>query len=279
MTEFDYDEFSTLLDDAYDLIGSGANRIISDRAKAMFFRSVSRYPIEVFRAALDAHLTGKDGHFCPKPAHINAQIEGMAGDDGRPGAEEAWAIALTAEDETDTVVWTAEIAEAFALCRPVLARGDEVGARMSFKEAYLRSVVTARAARRPVQWSACLGWDQAKRSVALEKAVRSGLLPAPAVAGLLPAPIGEPLPDAHARIQITKVLSMLAFVNAELDAEANRKIEAAWDAEQEITQAIADQVAGFTCAEVDAAYDDLQRTTQKRHLLVQAAVAKMKMGA
>lgn len=187
MRSEDFDEFAQLLDDAYDLIGVGQNKIISGGAKSMFFAAMSKYPLEVVRAALSAHCLHKErGRFTPKPADLIEQIEGMTGGDGRPAADEAWAIALTSRDEADTVVWTAETAEAFAICSPVLATGDEVGARMAFKDAYNRLVNAARMAGKPASWSASLGWDANKREAALERAHVAGLLAAPAVQALLP---------------------------------------------------------------------------------------------
>lgn len=185
MRSEDFDEFAQLLDDAYDLIGVGQNKIISGGAKSMFFAAMSKYPMEVVRAALSAHCLHKErGRFTPKPADLIEQIEGMTGGDGRPAADEAWAIALTSRDEADTVVWTAETAEAFAICSPVFP--DEVGARMAFKEAYNRLVSAARMAGKPASWNASLGWDVKKREAALERAHVAGLLAAPAVQALLP---------------------------------------------------------------------------------------------
>lgn len=205
----DYDEFAQLLDDAYDLIGSGANKIISGGAKSMFFASMAPYSLATVRAALSAHCLDKvRGRFTPKPADIIEQIEASALNDGRPGAEEAWAIALTSRDEADTVVWTVECAEAFALCRPILALGDEVGARMAFKEAYARIVAAVRAARRPAEWTASVGWDKTQHAKVLTQAVAAGLLPAPAVAGLLEGKRDDPTPDAAARAQLAKIKKM-----------------------------------------------------------------------
>ena len=48
---------------------------------------------------------------------LGAVLERIEEQDGRPGADEAWAIALGALDEADTVVWTDEMAEAFAIAR------------------------------------------------------------------------------------------------------------------------------------------------------------------
>lgn len=226
MRNKDYNEFCELLDGTYDLIGSGSNKVISGSAKSLFFSAMSKYSLETVRAALSAHCLDKvRGRYTPKPADLIEQIEASALNDGRPGAEEAWAIALTSRDEADTVVWTAECAEAFALCQPVLSMGDEVGARMAFKEAYNRIVTQARAEHRPATWLVSEGWDSVKRVAVVKKAITAGLLPAPQVAGLLAGPAGDPTPDENARAQLANIRKLLA------DAEAARK--AAHEAEIE----------------------------------------------
>lgn len=113
--------------------------------------------------------------------------------DGRPSADEAWARALDAQDESATVVWSSEMQEAFAIARSVLEAGDKVGARMAFRNAYERLVSDARLQRRPAQWSASLGWDTQQRRAVLTRAVETGMLTENAVAGLLPAPSGSGL--------------------------------------------------------------------------------------
>lgn len=193
MREHDYDEFSTLLDAAYDLIGSGQNKTISPQAKALFFKALGQYSIEQFRMGLNGHCIDKQrGRFTPKPADIIEQIDGATGGDGRPSDDEAWAIALTSMDEADTVVWTQETAEAFGICRPVMATGDKVGARMAFKDAYNRLVSASRQSGSPVKWNASLGWDMDRRAKVIEKAATAGLLPAPTAKALLPN-FGQPL--------------------------------------------------------------------------------------
>jgi hypothetical protein len=119
MKQGDYDEFARLIDDCYDMISCG-QKSLSGPAKAIFFRVVARYALEVFRAALHAHVMSKDGRYLPQPSHINEQVELLKQADGRPGAEEAWSNALQAQDEQYTMVWTKEAGEAFAICRPVL---------------------------------------------------------------------------------------------------------------------------------------------------------------
>jgi hypothetical protein len=106
-------------------------------------------------------------------------------DDGRPGVEEAWALIPAGED--DTIVWTAEMAEAHAACAPLLADGDRIAARMAFKEVYAKAVTRAFAAGEPVSWSASLGWDLEKRKRVLTAAVEAGKLPALVVREECPA--------------------------------------------------------------------------------------------
>ncbi len=221
MNNDDYAVFCDLLDDAYDLIGSGTNKIISGGAKSLFFAALENYSLPTVRAALSAHCLDRTrGRFTPKPADIIEQIEGAIADDGRLGSDEAWAIAITSRDEADTVVWTQEIAEAFSVCAPVLDMGDEVGARMAFKDAYSRIVAKARNERQPIQWFASLGWDKAKRNAVLQKAEIAGLLAAPVVSNLLLQNGVPSMPvDSVASEQIKNIKDMLARMNAEKQRE------------------------------------------------------------
>jgi hypothetical protein len=98
--------------------------------------------------------------------------------------------------------------------------GDEVGARMAFKEAYSRIVALARAARRPAVWSASLGWDQRKRETSLRRAASAGLLPAPAVVALLPSPEDQAPSDRNALEQLEKIKTLLVTMQTERAREA-----------------------------------------------------------
>lgn len=195
MCEDDFDEFSTLLDAACGLLSRGTY-VPNAGNTAMFFRSLQTYPIEVVRAAIEAHVKDPQrGRFVPMPADIIAQIEGFAEDDGRPGPEEAWALALSAADEDATVVWTSEMAWAWGLAKHVFDNGDEVGARMTFREAYNRRVDEARRQSMPAQWAVSLGHDQERRRLAVETAVEMGRLDPSALEDVpaLPAPRSAPL--------------------------------------------------------------------------------------
>lgn len=104
---------------------------------------------------------------------------------GHPTANEAWGLVLASRDESDTVVWTEQIAEAAGIAQPVLDAGDEVGARMAFRDAYDR--ILRERTEKP-RWFPSIGSDQGRRTAALDKAVRAGLLTQSHATGLLPAP-------------------------------------------------------------------------------------------
>lgn len=149
-------------------------------------------------------------------------------DDGRPGVEEAWALIPAGED--DTIVWTAEMAEANAACAPLLATGDRIAARMTFKEVYAKAVTKAVAAGLPVAWQASLGWDLEKRKRVLTAAVKDGKLPALAAreeCAALPLTTTEklalPAPDPVRRENYRQKVSDLAEAKRHPEREADPK--------------------------------------------------------
>lgn len=187
MREADHTVFIGLLDAVCGLLSRGTYRPSATNA-ALWFRALAAHDLATVRAAFDRHVADPQrGRFVPVPADILAQIAGAADDDGRPGPEEAWAIALDAADEAETVVWTDDIAQAWNIARPVFGIGDEVGARMAFREAYTRLVAAARSRGERAQWSPSLGFDGDRRRAAIEAAVSAGRLPAAELAAL-PAP-------------------------------------------------------------------------------------------
>jgi len=177
MFDTDFDEFDSLLDEAYAF----QPKVLAPNAKALFFRMMAEYSLAEVRAAIAAHLQDTDvGQFAMQPAHVIAQIKKLEKCDGRPSVEEAWGIAVAARDEANTVVWFDELAQAFGVARPLLTgRGDETPARMAFKEAYDRIIAKARKERKELKWFASYGTDSTQREAAIEKAVIAGLLPAP----------------------------------------------------------------------------------------------------
>lgn len=175
MKPSDLAEFNAILSECLSMWGNPPSAGIT----ATWFRTLAGYDLPTLSAAFSAHMRDpQNGKFEPKPAHIIEQIERAAKNDGRPGAEEAWAISLAARDERDTVVWTHECAQAWGAAAQIMEMGDEVGARMAFKETYTRLVAEARARREPASWDVSEGFDKDRRRVAISQAIEVGRIPA-----------------------------------------------------------------------------------------------------
>ena len=220
MRDEDLPQFAQLLDATCALMTRGTYTP-NDSSTDIFFAALEEYDIATVRAGFTAHV--RSSRFSPTPADIREAIEGAAADDGRPGPEEGWALALTARNEADTVVWTPEVAQAWGVARVVYGEGDEVGARMAFKETYARLVAEARAARRPLRWDVAEGFDPGRKAEAMRIAAGRGRipvltegqadtlqLPAPSRAlAFLPAPEGYD-PEAERRGAATAALAAIA---------------------------------------------------------------------
>jgi hypothetical protein len=102
-------------------------------------------------------------------------------DDGRPGPDEAWAMVPLSESES--VVWTEEMAKAFSLCN---FDGGLNAARLAFREAYKSLVDEARSNGVPAKWAHSLGWNPRGREQVLTRAVQLGRLKQADVVGLIP---------------------------------------------------------------------------------------------
>lgn len=172
MDKTDFKAFTSMLDATCAML-SRDSYTPNAASTALFFRALQAHPFEAVSGAFLAHSQDPQrGRFPPTPADILAQIDSAAAaDDGRPGPEEAWSIALQAVDDASTVVWTPEIAEAWGAARLVHQVGDVVGARMAFRETYSRLVVDARKRRAPAAWVPTLGTDLTMRVEALRVAV------------------------------------------------------------------------------------------------------------
>jgi hypothetical protein len=173
-----------------------------------WWSNLEPFPLRAVAMAFSEYRA-ENGEFPPVPAGIAKRCKAL---DGRPDAEEAWALALTCRDEAITVVWTCEIAEAFGICKAVLDSGDEIGARMAFREAYKRLVLDARIRNQPAKWTASFGSDKQARTLALEKAVRSGHLAIENVTMFLSAPASSVNQDGEQeknRENIKKLMEMM----------------------------------------------------------------------
>ncbi|RDL13437.1 hypothetical protein [Pseudomonas jessenii] len=213
---------------------------ISATAAKLMAEDLSVYPPADIRKALQAcrrELTGK--------LTLSAVLQRIDAEDGRPGKDEAWAIAMTTNDEFETVVLTDEIQLALAAAKPVLDAGDKVGARMAFISAYERLVGQAREDKKHVNWHVSVGFDANRRTQAITKAVQMQRIPqeraqqyladlsvAPvtedgrAVVALLTGEVARPSPKLREKLAAVKD-SMLAMRQASAEEKTELRILAA----------------------------------------------------
>ena len=172
----EFDEFCHMVGGTCRMLSRGAYMPDGDDLK-QWFAALRNYSLDAVRFGLQQHVRDKvTGRFAPTPADIVGKIEARLAQDGRPGVEEAWARSLPALDERQTVVWCEEMAEAFAVAKPLLVQGDAVGARMAFRETYARLLEHARIDRERPRWHVSEGQDPALRVVAVQAAVEAGCL-------------------------------------------------------------------------------------------------------
>jgi hypothetical protein len=157
---------------------------LSDAAKAAMVEDLLAYSEPAVIAALGRCRRELKGRLTQAEV-----IERIQSDDGRPSANEAWGIALSAFDEAVTVVTNEEINEAMAAARPVMDEGDEVGARMAFRDCYDRVVRRNRTTGITPKWYPSLGHDPMLRIDAIKLAEDRGLLTHSQAAAYLPAPV------------------------------------------------------------------------------------------
>lgn len=159
---------------------------ITTETLVIWWNSLKPHSIELVREALSRHVQDKDrGRFAPKPADVIAMIDRMQ-PDGRPTADEAWA--LYPRNESDSAVLNDEITAAIQSVQFLLDEGDTIAARMAFKDAYNRIVEQARNQGIKPKWFASLGHSVDGRKKALDEAVRMNRISKDYAQSLLPAP-------------------------------------------------------------------------------------------
>ncbi len=144
---------------------------ITPAAVEMMALDLADYPDQQISMALQAcrrELTGR--------LTLAAILERIAVLDGHPEPNEAWAIALLAADEARSTAMTAEITTALHAAGPVLAAGDEVGARMAFIDRYKRCLMDSRRERKPVRWYLSPGHCPHGRQSEIDRMKREGLI-------------------------------------------------------------------------------------------------------
>ena len=231
------------MDVAIDLLCGTAEAMgvtLSPNAAAIMAVDLSEHPLGLIEKALKACRREVRGKLTL--SDILSRIESA---DGRPGKDEAWAIALSSNDEFDTVVLTDEVQLALGAARTILSAGDKVGARMAFISAYERFVAEARSQARPATWHVSIGFDATRRIAAITNAVQMQRIPQEhghkyladlthepvtedgrAIAGLITGSPAQPSPAVRERLKGVKA-SMLEMraASAEQKREAREKAE------------------------------------------------------
>lgn len=181
LAEHEQDRLVELLVATAEVIGDQ----LRPTAAAFMVTDLAGYPLPMLDKALAScrrELKGK--------LSLAAILERI--DDGHPPANEAWAIAIRAADESATVVWTEQTRDGWAAALPLIEAGDRVAARQAFIEVYTRLTKDARAAGRLAVHCASIGFDASGRDAVLSKAVADGLLAHEQVAEHLALPPASP---------------------------------------------------------------------------------------
>lgn len=149
----------------------------------MYFEILKKYNIEKIKKACS--LLASRNKFMPKPAEIIELIEV----DKTISADEAWALALQASDENNTVVWSSIAMNAwFNAALPIFEMGDKIGARRAFIDAYDRLMNLAVMNNQPIEMVISQGFDKEKRKDPIEKALKMGLITEQQANHYLPKP-------------------------------------------------------------------------------------------
>jgi hypothetical protein len=223
-------------------------RTFSPGAAAVFVSDLSTFPDDAVLKALAR---------CRKEVRGVLTVSDVVSrvDDGRPGPEEAWA--MLPRDEETTVAWTEEMRRAWAVALPLLESGEDIPARMAFKEAYIKAVADARDSGAGPQWSVSLGLDPDCRAEVVNSAVDKGLisrdhgnllLPSPRNAG----PIGILLETGNAR-------PLLASIPESERGNARAHIEKLKAILGHQTEPVSAKVIGPEYAEIVHPYADQER--------------------
>lgn len=103
----------------------------------MWWEDLEPYPLDAIRQAFTQHRRSSDKP--PTPAVILAFLPDLL---GHPSPEEAWNRLPKSEYEAGYV--TSQMMQAFGACSDSIDRGDMIGGRLAFIEAYKRAVAEAK---------------------------------------------------------------------------------------------------------------------------------------
>ncbi len=156
-------EFNNLLIGTFEVYGTK----LTPASIMIWANSMDKYSFSDLKNALSYHI--QSSPFAPKPSDLIHIIQAQ---DGRPSADEAWG--MIPRNESVSAILSQEMLTAMAAAQPLLNEGDQVAARMAFKEAYTRLVTVARNNSIPVEWFPSLGDDKFGREAVIKEAVRLG---------------------------------------------------------------------------------------------------------
>lgn len=155
-------------------LGLALGEEVSAQRLLVYAEDLCDIPQERLTTAFQKARRGYEYPKLPPVAFIRRMAGATEGADGRPGPEEAWARMPKGERvEDDTVVWCEEERAAYAACRSLLLDGDQIAARMAFKERYERELAEARSQGRLVRWTVSAGHDLSHRLAILAEAVQT----------------------------------------------------------------------------------------------------------
>jgi hypothetical protein len=187
MISSDRPKFATLIVGLADYY----QRPLTETTVELYWNGLKDYDYDAISAAAQAHMANPaKGAFMPKIADFVAVLRGKFESDF-PGSDEAWGtVARIMADEAETAVLTEEMSEAWGIAAPIYEIGDEVGARMAFRQAYDRLVEAARLEGRKPKWSITLGTDKRIQEIRLREAVEKKRIPSSALAAITYEPVG-----------------------------------------------------------------------------------------
>ena len=200
--------FSDWLVDELTALGEAFGEGLTAERQAIYVTALADIPMDQLRQAIRAAI--QELKWFPKVAELRELAGALPGtlSDGRPGPEEAWArMPKGRRMEDDSIVWCEEERVAYGVCRSLLLDGDQIGARMAFKEHYERELAEARSQRKPAKWTASVGYDIEHRLVTLATAVQEKRVSLEAALNFVPGErqtdFARMLPPAEAKGLLT----------------------------------------------------------------------------
>lgn len=146
------------------VMGELYGRQMTEAATGIYLSDLEEYDYDAVLIALQS--CRRELQRFPLIADIISRVQSL---DGRPGAEEAWA--MIPKNEDDSCFVTDEMREASGVAYSL--EGDEIAARMAFKETYSKAVIVARQQKKNAKWSPIFGRDVAGRAAAVTRAMQS----------------------------------------------------------------------------------------------------------